>query len=80
MFKTISFWFRQKYSLSPRDPRFLALTPEEVETEYYAHEFAARPPADIEFEDEDFDTDDILEQLEASDGDWESLINDQYAN
>jgi hypothetical protein len=80
MYKTIVFWFRKQYNLSPRDPRFLALTPEEVEAEYYAHEFAARPPASEEFEDDEFDTDDILAQLEANDGDWESLINDQYAD
>jgi hypothetical protein len=76
MAQTMAYWFRQHYKLSPRDPLFLALTPEQVETEYWAHQFFNKPPGVEEFENEDFDKDAVLAAVE-SDEDWEDLINDR---
>lgn len=71
----MAFWVRRQYSLSPRDPRFLALTPEEVAAEYWAHHYADRPQGEAEVEDEDFDLDEIRQALEDG-GDWEDVISD----
>lgn len=73
---TTAFWFRRKYGLSPRDPRFLGLTPEEVESEFWAHHYADKPPGGEEFEDDDFDADAIMSALESGE-DWESLIDER---
>lgn len=80
---TYGFWFRRKYNLSPRDPRFLDLTPEEVEAEFWAHHYAENAgKASEEFEDEDFDIDAMLAEINASaspqggdDDEWEEVIN-----
>ena len=69
------FWFRRKYNLSPRDPRFLELTPEEVEAEFWAYHYA-ESTAKEEFEDDDFDQDAILAGLENGD-EWEDVINER---
>jgi len=70
-----SFWFRRQYSLSPLDPRFLDLTPEEVEAEYWAHHYADAPASEEEYEDDDFDLDSIL--AASSEDEWEDVINDR---
>lgn len=61
---TISFWFRRKYNLPPNDPRFLDLTLEQIETEYWAWHYFEQPPGE-EFDDDEFDEDDITAQIEA---------------
>jgi hypothetical protein len=76
---TYAVWFRHHFRLSPRDPRFLELTPEEVEAEYWRVQFAAKPEGE-EFEDDDFEdaTDDALQRLEAGEG-WETVVDDLFA-
>ena len=72
---TYSFWFRRKYNLSPADPRFLELTPEEVETEFWAHYYADMDGKGEEYEDDELDVESLMSKL--SDGDeWEDVIND----
>lgn len=61
---TISFWFRRKYNLPPNDPRFLDLTLEQIETEYWAWHYHEQPPGE-EFDDEDFDEEEIMAGIEA---------------
>lgn len=48
--------------MPPTDPRWLALTPEDIETEYLAHQYAEHGIPD-EVEDENFDEN--LAELEA---------------
>lgn len=67
------FWFRRKYGLTPNDPRFLALTLDEIETDYWAHHYAENP-SDNSFEDDDFDVDAIVDAMESDD--WETVINE----
>ncbi len=71
----MAFWIRRRYLLSPRDPRFLALTPEEVAAEYWAHHYADQPQGVSEVEDEDYDADAMLAALENG-ADWEDVIRD----
>lgn len=54
MHKSMEFWVRSKYNLLPTDPRFLELTPEDIEAEYLAHQYAKNGVPD-EIEDENFD-------------------------
>lgn len=65
--------------MPPNDPRFLELTPEECEAEYWRVEFTNKPPTE-EFENEEFDDEKnaILARLEAGEDDFESIINDVY--
>ncbi|WP_161548784.1 hypothetical protein [Pseudomonas sp. Q1] len=60
---TISFWFRRKYLLSPIDPRFLDLTLEQMEAEYWAYHYFEQPPGE-EFDDDEFDEESILAEIE----------------
>lgn len=69
----MQFWFRQKYQLPPTDPRFLALTPEDIEVEYWAHQYFEKPDSAEEFEDDDFDVDAIMAAAEDGDWDWGDL-------
>lgn len=66
--KSINFWFRRRYNLTPRDPRFLCLTQEEVLTEYWAHQFFDNPKVDV-VEDEDFNASEIERQM--ADPNWD---------
>jgi hypothetical protein len=72
--KTKRFWFRRQYNLPPNDPRYLAITPEEIEEDYWAHHYFENPTTESG-EDEDFDTESILAAMENEDA-WEELIND----
>jgi hypothetical protein len=38
----IDWWFRRHYNLAPTDPRYLDMTPEGMEIEYWAHTFTER--------------------------------------
>lgn len=64
----MEFWFRRKYNLAPLDPRFLELTPEEIWTDFYAHHFHDHPNASgEEFEDVDFNLDEVMAKMEGND-------------
>lgn len=74
--KTYSFWYRKKYNLSPLDPVFLSMTPEDIETEYWAHHYYESGDKE-EFEDDDFDLDEYVQKIEnGEDDDWETLIDE----
>lgn len=78
MAKTMEFWFRRRYNLPPNDPRFLDLTPLEIQAEYWAHHAVDNNVAD-EIEDEQFDLDEVLKHAEESDvdeADWEEVKPD----
>jgi hypothetical protein len=51
----------------------LALTLDEIETEYWAYYFDANPSKD-EVEDEDFDLEAELAKIESTPDDWEVII------
>lgn len=70
MAETIEFWFRRKYNLPPSDPRFLDLTSEEIETEYWAHYYRENAGKDIA-EDDDFDLDAEIARM--NEQDWEEV-------
>lgn len=57
-------WFRITYNLPPTDPRYLAATDEQIETEWWAHQFHNGKIGD-EIEDEDFDLDAVLAEINA---------------
>lgn len=66
MAKRLSFWFRHRYHLPPTDPRFLDMTLEDIQTEYWAvHYYETKDDTKEEFEDDDFDEAAILAQIEA---------------
>jgi hypothetical protein len=52
----VEFWFRNKHNLAPTDPRFLDMTEEEMEVEWWA-DFYLKNPAKIENEDVEFNVD-----------------------
>ncbi len=70
MAQSLEFWFRRKFNLAPTDPRFLNATIEQIETEYWAHDYFNKPPGE-ELSDDDFDKDAILKQMEENPDDWE---------
>jgi hypothetical protein len=63
MANTFALWFRQKYSLPPTDPRFLAATPEDIEAEYWAYHYQTSKVTE-EFEDYEFDQEAELRRIE----------------
>jgi len=72
--RSYEFWFRQKYSLPPTDPRFLAMTSEDVEAEYWACHYEKNGDQE-EYEDDDFDA--AIASLDDDNADdWEEVIND----
>ena len=77
--KSIQFWFRRRYNLPPNDPRFLALTPEEVEAEFWACQYAETSSVE-DYEDDDIDIEEILAEADRADaiaaGEWEEGISD----
>lgn len=42
MSETMALWFRRHYRLPPTDPRYLAMTPEGIATEFWANHYADR--------------------------------------
>ena len=72
--QTLEFWYRRKFNLAPNDPRFLDLTAEDIETEYYTHYYADNPATE-EVEDDDFDKDAILAAMARGDDDWETIAS-----
>lgn len=67
----LEFWFRRKFNLAPTDPRFLAATIEQIETEFWAHKYFDKPPGE-ELEDDEFDKDAIMRSMEENPDDWEA--------
>lgn len=57
------FWFRRKYNLSPRDPRFLEATIEDILTDWWAYRYAENPNLEIS-EDDEFDVEEQLRRAE----------------
>lgn len=75
----MTFWFRRKYQLSPRDPRFLELSLDEIWAEWWAHQFADDPrAAEDEHTDDDFDLDVILAKLEQNPEEWETIATYEH--
>lgn len=74
---TVEFWFRRKYNLAPRDPRFLDLTPEDIESDYWAHYYYENA-GKSEVEDDDFDLDAEIARM--NDNDWEDVTGDWSAD
>ncbi len=77
----MGFWFRRKYNLPPNDPRYLALTQQDIFEEYWAHHYAENGVVD-EVEDEDFDLQAELDRIAREAGDdpdkWEEVdLDDQ---
>lgn len=70
MATSLEFWFRRKYSLPPSDPRFLALTTEDIEAEYWAWYYAENNRGE-EVEDDDFDLDEEIARM--NNDDWEEV-------
>ena len=56
---SLQWWFRDRYRLPPNDPRFLALTSDELALDYWTAYYAASAAKgeNISFEDEDDDYD-----------------------
>lgn len=67
---SLELWYRRRYNLAPNDPRFLALTPHDLEVEYWTQYYADNP-AQEEVSDDDFNQEAILAAIE--NGDWEEV-------
>lgn len=75
-------WFRRKYNLPPHDPRFLAATVEDIETDFWMHHYADRGVTE-EYETDGFDAAAEAARIEAEEeakaagtvppDDWEAL-------
>lgn len=81
--KSLQWWYRDRYRLQPNDPLFLALTEQdlllEFWTAYYAAQNAKGEAISFEGEDDDYDLNAILQQLD-QDADnpdaWEPVFSD----
>lgn len=65
----MEFWFRRKYQLPPHDPRFLDMSPDEIEVEYWAYR-SVDSPHEEEMEDDEFDIEKLTQEE-----DWEDVIS-----
>lgn len=72
MSRSVEFWFRRKFNLPPHDPRFLAMTQDDLESEFWAHHFAENPH-EKEVVDEEFD---LAAELADADAMAEDLPDD----
>jgi hypothetical protein len=61
--------------LAPTDPRFLDATPEQIETEYWAYQYRDNKVQE-EIEDDDFNLEAVLAEIENNPGEWEDVIKD----
>ena len=71
LYKTFGYWFRNHYRLPPTDPRYLDMTPEEIEIEYWAWNYLQNGVGD-EIETDGYNTDDVLAAMESDD--WEDVL------
>lgn len=62
-FQTIEFEYRRRYGLTINDPRFLAVTVEEMLTDIWAHKYHENPKLLEEMEDPDFDPDSVASEI-----------------
>lgn len=74
---SLEFWFRSKYNLPPHDPRFLDMTTEDIEAEYWAHHYREQAGKE-EIEDEDFDLEAEIARM--NDDDWEEVTSGRTAD
>lgn len=72
---TFGFWFRRHYKLPPLDDRYLAMTPEDIETEFWAHRFVENPN-EQEVVDEEFSLEDEIAAADAAAGDLPNDFED----
>lgn len=74
MVGTYELWFRRTFNLPPTDPRFLDMTRGEIIAEYWAHHRddlrRAGKADDTEFEDDDFDEDAIIAEINRNPSAW----------
>jgi len=63
--QSLSFLFRKRYNLPPTDPRFLEMTPEGIEADYWAHHYAENPTED-EVVDEEYSLADEIAAADAA--------------
>lgn len=67
--------------MAPTDDRYLDATPEQMITAFWAHHYDDRRQAGKadgeEFEDEDFDADEVIRAMETGGEDWLSVLDDQ---
>ena len=66
---SIVIWFRKKYNLSPKDPRFLEMTMEEIQEEFLLDAVEKNPSTKLE---------DML-YTKSSDEDWMASIENDVA-
>jgi hypothetical protein len=60
---TYELWFRERYNLPPTDPRFLAMSEEDIEAEWWAFHYQ-ESKASVEFDDDDENaSEDYLAQI-----------------
>lgn len=59
---TLEFWFRKKFNLAPTDPRFLAITEEDLIIEFWSWHYHANPHQE-EAEDQDFDLEAVKAEM-----------------
>ncbi len=80
---TIKLWYRRQFNLTPDSPLYLDATEEQMLVEYYAYQYDDLKRAgklDNLIEDDDFNKDEILEQIEreallknSTEDDWEEV-------
>ena len=70
--QSLGFWFRQKYNLPPLDDRYLSMTEEAIQVEYWAHHYASHPN-EVEVVDEEFD---LAAELADADAQADDLPDD----
>ena len=82
--QSLQWWYRDRYKLPPNDPRFLSLTDAdlllEYWTAYYAAQAAKGEAISFEGEDDDYNLDAILAELEQDSEDsdaWETVIDER---
>lgn len=62
---SIEFLWRKRYNIPETDDRFLNMSIEDMLTDLIAHDLHDNPKQGEEFEDEDFDPDDVARQIAA---------------
>lgn len=90
--QSLEYWFRNKYQLSPQDPRYLQMSVEEIEIEFWAHIYHEKlsrgmKPDEILQSDNataDFDPEqearreiDRIDELDGNIDDFEIVFNDK---
>lgn len=78
---TIDLWFRRRYGLTLNDPRYLEATEEQIVTDYWAQHYEDRrlagKPEEEEFEDDDFDLDEVDSAMRDGGENWLDVLDDR---